>query len=251
MARAPISTPLLLLLGIVTLLAFVPGVPGWPLIANYDAIPHVKVRLGEDIRFRSADNRPIVDAQDLVMDHQGGLFLADHGSQRVLRFPAADLRNGAVFVSQAQDRELQWPFGLALDPNRNLHVLDHATGIVHVYADDGALVRRMPLGSHGARAIAIDQSGAIYIGDTGARILRKYRSGGEVDTSWGPNGNGRVEIDSVAGLVTIGDLVYAATEQTVVLLDRTGTVMKQEKLVGYTGRLARGPGDTILGLVMK
>jgi hypothetical protein len=102
----------------------------------------------------------------------------------------------------------------------------------------------MGLGSQGARGIAIDSTGRIYIADTGAHRVRRFTSFGEPDRSWGTEGH--ITYGPVSSLLVLEDRVVAAGDKHLLLLDLTGNVMKRVLPVGYTGSLARGPGRTIL-----
>jgi glycosyltransferase involved in cell wall biosynthesis/DNA-binding beta-propeller fold protein YncE len=237
----PDRRSLQVLLGVLLLAALVPVLLGWRLISAYAAIPTIPVQVEKNLVV------PIINGQGLAVNSEGTVYLAESGGRRLIAFPRGSAEGAMVLAPRAGQGELRTPFGLALGPDDNLYLLDQGTGNVHVYNQNGAAIRTMSLGSHGARAIALDDLGNIYIGDTGAGVIRKFRPDGTLAREWGDERTpGMRSVGPVTGLAVIDGALYAGVASRLLCLDASGNIAFDRQTIGNAGTLTVGPGKTLI-----
>jgi hypothetical protein len=243
--RAP-RVALWSLLIVLLVASIAPAALGWRLIAAYADLPPVVATVERNVELLQPNTRPISGAQGIAVAADGAIFVADENPRRLLAFPNGDSASGAIIGSVAGPEQLQDPFAVALGPSGTVHLLDRATGMVALFDRSGAFQRADKLAGPGARAIAIDDAGDIFIGDTGAHVVRKYRADGQPDLAWGDGATpGAVRLGEIVGLATLAGDVYAAVPGAIVRLDASGRIVRREPLLGNAGALAAAPSGRL------
>jgi DNA-binding beta-propeller fold protein YncE len=225
-----------------------PALAGWRLISNYAAIPRVVAQPVRDVALhRPQDHQSLSGAQGIVVDTDGAIYLAEQYHRRLVAFPNGTSQNGKILATHVGGDALRAPSGLAIGPDRNLYLLDSGTGIVHVFTRSGEPVRSLILAAPGARAIALDSAGNIYVGDVGTASVRKYLPDGEVDKNWGDERwPGFRPVGQVAGLAAIDGHVFATILGKLIRIDEQGQIVFARDLIGNAGPLTVGPNETLL-----
>lgn len=247
-ASAPSERMLLRSLVVVLLLiTAVPAVLGWRLIAAYAALPEFPAAIERTINLSSATISPPASGEGIAVAPDGAIFVADLSGGRLLAFPDGTEASGSV-LSDGVGGQVLRGFGLALSPDGTIYFLDNPTGLVHIFTRTGELLGSLPLGSPGARSIAVDDIGNIYVGDTGAQVVRKYLAGGKSDRSWGDDsspGSVRLGGNCATGLAASRGNLYVACPYALLVLDEHGKLLTSRATPGPTGMLAAGSNGTI------
>ena len=222
-----------------------PAYLGWRLIAAYAAIPTVSVTSIREV-IAAIPNAPgMSGGQGLAVDPGGAIFVADENPKRVLAFPDGTSASGFVLGAATGPDKLQDPFGLALGPDGTVCVLDRATGVVDFYRQ-GAFLRSAKLASQGAKAIAVDDAGNIFVADSGIGVVRKFSPNGEPDLVWGDGGGtGTSKVGDINGLVVLGGDVYASVPGSIVRLGPDGRLKGRQRTIGNANMLAASPDGTL------
>jgi uncharacterized protein (TIGR03437 family) len=123
----------------------------------------------------SGDGGPAYEAQlrspyGLTLDGHGNMYIADLGNGRVRRV-GPDGRIATVAAAP-----LISPRNLAIDSGGNLYISDFEGQQVYRLGADGNLVSIVS-GLSYPTALAVDRSGALYIGDSGNHVIRKFAGG--------------------------------------------------------------------------
>lgn len=146
------------------------------------------------------DGRELVNGQlkepnDVAVDADGYIYVADTGNHRIQKFdwdgrfvarwgqPPAGLGPGDGPL------ELAEPLGIVVDPDGNIVVLDSTTCWVKKYSPSGEYLGQWAGPSQGMyhpRGMTIDSQGNIWIADTGRCRVLKYSPKGELLTRIGP-----------------------------------------------------------------
>ena len=94
------------------------------------------------------------------------------------------------------DGQFAWPMDVALDPSRNVYVLDYTNNNIQKFDSNGSFITKW--GSYGTgdgqfnepNGIGVDSSGNVYVADWGNERVQKFDSNGSFITKWGSNGTG-------------------------------------------------------------
>jgi len=242
-------------------------------MANFGAT--IQVVAGNGVRGYSGDYGPATAAMlrfptGVVVDAVGDIYIADQSDHRirkviastgVIRTIAGDGFNGySGDGEKASSAELNYPTGVALDPDGNLYIADYfncrvrkidaSTGIITTvagngtcnYSGDGGLATSAAL--KGPTGVAVDSAGNLYIADPASNCIRKV----DHDTGFittvagnGTAGNSSLELRNPRGVAvdTLGNVYIADSgnnricklnsgEQYAVTIGGTGTA-------GYAG----------------
>jgi sugar lactone lactonase YvrE len=163
-----------------------------------------------DFRTEARFNNPM----GLALDSTGNLYASDTWNHRVRRIAADGTVTTIAGIGtpgfsgdrgRAEDAQLSYPMGLALDSAGNLYIADQGNsrirkikpdGIISTvagrdrylqFSGDGGLATEADLNN--PSAVAIDQSGNLYIADTRNNRVRKVTPEGIISTMAG-NGMG-------------------------------------------------------------
>jgi uncharacterized protein (TIGR03437 family) len=118
----------------------------------------------------TADAAQLNAPYGLAFDHRGNLYIADLGNARVRRVAP----DGTI--STAASTPLVSPRNLASYSAGNLYISDFDGQQIYKLGPDGALVS-VVTGLRYPTALAVDRSGALYIADSGNRVVRKFDHG--------------------------------------------------------------------------
>ena len=131
----------------------------------------------------------------VVVDHSGGLFVADTYNHRIQVFTRDGRFLQAFGVEGAQPGALSRPKGLAWGPNHLLYVADTGNHRIQAFDQHGELV--MVLGSFGHQpgefnapeGLAVAANHTLYIADTQNHRVQKLAPDGSFLLSWGGSGS--------------------------------------------------------------
>ena len=226
----------------------------------------------------SGDGGPAAGAQlnapaGLAVDTSGNVYIADVQNSRVREVSAAGTistvaGNGLSGYSgdggPAGSARLSLPAAVAVDSAGNLYIADWGNAVVRKVSAAGTIITIAGNGSPGysgdggpavnaqlnePRGVAVDNSGNLYIADTGNRVIRKVSAGGTITTiagngTFGYSGDGGpasdAEITSAIGIaVDAGGNLYIADiyNQRIRKVSAAGiiTTIAGDGLFGYSG----------------
>jgi trimeric autotransporter adhesin len=161
--------------------------------------------------------------QGLAVDSAGALYIADSGNNRIRK-----VSGGTISTLTGGNNELNKPYGVAVDTGGNVYVADFGSNrVIRVtaagaastfagtgvsgYSGDGGPATSAML--KGPQAVAVDNSGNVYIGDSGNNRVRVV-SAGAIRTFAG-NGVAGYDRDGVAANATqVGNPVAVAADSS-------------------------------------
>jgi hypothetical protein len=232
-----------LLVALLLALSIGPAIFNWQLIAGYAAIPTEAVTLLREESFAGAGEVARNSGAGLAIGEDGTFYIADATGRQLIRLaPGASATRLVVGRPPAGASPLVEPVAVALAPDGHVLVLDLPTGWVHFFTREGVWKRALPLASPGARALAVDAAGNLYIGDTGALVVRKYGPDLQPDPTWGwdPAKPGVAETGDAQGLGATTSGLLLVHVDSAVALDAAGRNRAWHRLVGRTGVLTGG-----------
>ena len=238
----------LLLLLIATLVAavVVPAVSGWRLIAAYAALPRVEAAVERTIPLASGGITPAASGQGIAVAPDGAIFVADLHGGRLLAYPAGTPASGVVLAGPPRGPLLRG-WAIALTPDGSIALLDASTGLVHFFTRSGELLRKAQLTDSGARAMAIDAVGNIYVSQPDKGV-RKFLPDDRPDSLWGDAATpGLAAFGEVVGLAAQPDALYVALSGTreLAVLDSRGRLRERRRLMGLAGNLSIAPDGSL------
>jgi hypothetical protein len=216
---------------------------------SYARIPLIPVSLVREVMLVAPGVRPLTDLQGLAVTADGAIVVAELGGRRLVEFRDGTSGSAVVLAGGDSSQALQRPFDVALTPDGMVLVLDQATGLVHRLYRDGRRLPPLMLGSSGARALAVDASGAMLVADTGFGVVRRYHPDGSPDTGWGdPRVAGLAPIGGAVGVAFVdgGAMAASGVERGVALLDQSGQTTGRAATIGNVGPLARLSAERLL-----
>jgi DNA-binding beta-propeller fold protein YncE len=135
---------------------------------------------------RTFGDPSLFTARDLAIDPVEGLiFVADGSNHRVAVFDLdGTLLRSIGSFGQDGDDELNFPSGVALAPNGELHVLDSGNGEVKVFTTEGQFVREY--GSFGTelgqfqfpRSVDVSANGESFVADAVGGFVTRFSTSG-------------------------------------------------------------------------
>ena len=170
------------------------------------------------------------DPSGVAVDASGNLYVADSGNDCIKRYNSFGLLDtawgsgGSIGSFGTAVDQFNSPEGIAIDVSSGkLYVADRSNHRIVRYDLDGTLDTTwgsggmIGTGSYGSSVndfylpygVAVDASGGLFVADTHNNRIKKYTSGGSLDTSWGSNGiiagSGAENFSQPKGLVVDAD----------------------------------------------
>jgi DNA-binding beta-propeller fold protein YncE len=146
---------------------------------------------------------------DVAVDSQGNIYVADSGNVRIQKFDQEGRFLTQWDSSSGGEGQFQFPFGLAIDGQDNVYVVD---GTPHLQKFDGEGQFLAKWGDIGVRDgefatigfAAVDVQGNIYVADRGAGRIQKFNSSGQFLGKWGSVGMGDGQFVGANGIAVDG-----------------------------------------------
>ena len=150
----------------------------------------------------------------VAVDTEGDLFIADESNSRIRKVTPGGVittaaGNGTPGYSgdggQATSAQLNFPYGVAVDPQGNLYVADTSNYRIRKVTSDGTITTFAGTGTFGfsgdggpatsaqmtrAFGVALDTAGNVYFGDQSNFRIRKVDRGGTIATVAGTGAQG-------------------------------------------------------------
>ena len=145
----------------------------------------------------------------IAVDRSGNLLIADTGNGRIEKFSPT----GSFITSMGL---FEAPNGIAVDHGGNIYVAEigskHSVQKLDPEGKFLAEWKGPDPGFYGPRRIAIGPDESVYVVDQGRTRIVKFRSDGQVLTSWGSKGNGDGQFDDPTSVAvdTTNNKVYVA-----------------------------------------
>lgn len=115
-----------------------------------------------------------------VAEAAGRVYVSDGLGHRVLILDILGAQLGSFGALGTGDGQFNYPAGIAIDPQGNVHVCDAGNFRVQVFTPDGVFVRKYGVGSglNFPQSIAIDPAGNSYVGDINDREVQVFDATG-------------------------------------------------------------------------
>ncbi len=161
-----------------------------------------------------ANEAAINSPTGVTVDSSGNVYIADRYNDRIRKIATDGTISTVTGTGSsgysgdggpADQAQLYWPFGVALDSGGNLYITDYSNHRVRKVTPDGTIQTVAGTGSSGISedggpadqaqlyspsGIAIDSSGNIYIAEYGGSRIRKIASDGTISTVAGTGSSG-------------------------------------------------------------
>jgi tripartite motif-containing protein 71 len=179
------------------------------------------------------------------------LYIADDQRHRILvTDTGGKILRSVGGGSGSRPGQLNFPYGVALDPNGRLFVADNVNHrIVRFSTASTGYAYKARWGSYGrgpgqlafVRGIATDRSGNVYVANTGNDRIDVFDRGGQLLRSFGTSGRAEGQFNTPAGVATDSNGIRAVTD----------AVNGRVELLGPDGAVisswgSPNPGPTIL-----
>jgi len=198
----------------------------------------------------SALSAALSDAEGVVLDSSGNIFIADANDHRVRRvstdgsistiagdgFPGFRGDGGPASASR-----LNTPYGIAVDRAGNLYIADLGNNRVRKVSPDGTIVTVPGTESLIApRNVALDAEGVLYISEFGGHRVRRLRADGIVESVVG---TGTPGFAGDGGPATSAQLAYPAG----LAFDSGGSLYIADSSNNRVRKVTGGVISTVLG----
>ena len=133
----------------------------------------------------------------IAFEPDGSFFVLDAGNLRVQKFDAR-----RTFVKTwggfgPGPNQYQDPVGIAVGPDRRLHVLDDVRGVVETYDPEGKVLGSFDAfksvgggAFNGANSLAVDAAGNLYVSAVDPNEVRRFDPNGKLTLTYGAPGSG-------------------------------------------------------------
>jgi uncharacterized protein (TIGR03663 family) len=251
--------------------AFVPSVSeGDPNLPDYAGLEQSNA--AELVISELGDFGNLNNPHDMALDADGYLYVADSDNHRIVKFSPEGqvvdtwdstwwhgLQSYKPGCLDEADRPLSQgdgefcePWGIAVGPAGKVYVADTWNHRIQVFTPDGQFLSKVgtfgqsgnsvlsaPAQFYGPRDITLDQSGRIYVSDTGNKRVQVFDNNLNHLFSFGGPGIGEGQLDEPVGLaIGPNNLLYVADtwNQRVQAFALDGNFDHQWPIVGWDGQ---------------
>lgn len=158
-------------------------------------------------------------ATGLAVDGQGNVYVADLGSDRIVKFSGSGKQLGTLGGPHLAQGDLSAPGGIGLDGLGHLYVADSNNSRIQEFTLDGQFVGT--IGSYGADAgqlerpldVAVDGQGNLFVTDSYNNRVEEFAPTGAMVNVWGSEGSGAGQFEHPSGITldTSGAIYVADT----------------------------------------
>jgi sugar lactone lactonase YvrE len=137
------------------------------------------------------------DAYDVAIGAGGDLFVADYGSNSIVRFTSdGTLVERWGTVGEGEDQfGLLSPQRIAVGPENSIYALDNrvdvtgsSSSVLRFNGEDGSFIERIPMPPGSSpNDLAVDRAGSIYLAETVNGTIVKVSPQGEIQARYGEN----------------------------------------------------------------
>ncbi|HTK20719.1 MAG TPA: hypothetical protein VL442_14435 [Mucilaginibacter sp.] len=208
----------------------------------------------------------------IASDASGNLYIADAFNNRIRKITpdgtvttVAGNGNAGYYDTDAANAEFYAPQGLAVDAQGNIFVADYGNNVIREITAAGVVKTVAGIGMAGyangnalktaqfrsPTAVALDQSGNIFVADRDNNMIRKITTAGVVSTFAGTKTPGYVngKVDSAAGTYASfrdpSGLVLDA-QGNIYVADLGNSAIRKITSAAVVTTIAGGPGQTSL-----
>jgi hypothetical protein len=154
-----------------------------------------------------------VGPSDVATDQAGDVYVTDTFNSRVQKFTSSGQFITKWGTLGSGDGEFRKPLAVATDQAGNVYVLDAENSRVQKFTSSGQFITKWGSDGHGdgqifhrstsgARGIATDRAGNVYVADTDNSRIQKFTSDGEFITKWGGVGTSNGRFRGPTGVAT-------------------------------------------------
>ncbi|MCP4710113.1 MAG: 6-bladed beta-propeller [Planctomycetes bacterium] len=144
----------------------------------------------------------------VAVDEDGFVYVTDTSNHRVVKFEYNDGTSSYDVVTHwgqqgSGDGEFDFPYGIAVDSDGFVYVVEHDNQRVQKFASDGTYVTQWAVtgATEGPSGIAINAAGDILVCDSWNHRVMKYSRNGSFITEWGSGpGTGDGEFNGTSGI---------------------------------------------------
>ncbi|MBN2755491.1 MAG: 6-bladed beta-propeller [Candidatus Goldbacteria bacterium] len=155
----------------------------------------------------------------MAIDSSGDIYTTDIGNNRIVKYNSNGTQLAAWGSGGAEcsdpgtgDGQFDSPFGIAIDGNGYIYVLDSYNGRVQKFDPSFNYILQWPLDGGYNHGIAVDVSGNVYIVAKETSIIQKFDQYGNIILEWGAYGSGDGEFirPSMIAVNKSGTFVYVS-----------------------------------------
>ena len=162
----------------------------------------------------------------VAVDHQGNVYVADSGNNRIQKFDQDGNFLGAFGTAGGGQGQFNEPWGVAVDGEGNIYVADTWNHRIQKFDSNFRFLKAWggaflevgkrqpgPLELFGPRSIAIDADGNLWVTDTGDKRILKFDPDGNPLAQYGGAGSGPGQFNEPVGIAIApsGEILVADT----------------------------------------
>ncbi len=198
----------------------------------------------------------------IAVDSSGNVFVADNGNNAIRKITPAGVvstfaggASGGFTNGTGAAASFDWPTGVAVDNSGNVYVADSrnnairkisAAGVVSTLAGGGFLGVGFTNGTGTAasfntpQGVAVDNSGNVYVADSGNRVIRKITPAGVVSTFAGSGTGGFTNGTGMEASFWYPQGVTVDSSRNVYVADQHNHAIRKITPTGVVSTLAGG-----------
>jgi sugar lactone lactonase YvrE len=158
-------------------------------------------------------------ASGVAVDDAGNVYVADLGSDRVVKFSSSGKEVASIGSPKSVPGELSAPSGIGLDGVGHLYVADSNNSRIQAFTVDGQYVGAIgPYGPDPGQLerpldVAVDGHGNLLVADSENSRVEEFSSSGTFVTVWGTEGSGVGQFEHPKGICldSVGNVYVADT----------------------------------------